>query len=828
MGGGDLKIDRHAVGGAEVIDPVDAVSAVESIVAKVAAKAVVTLPTRDHVVPGSGVEIVVATHPGNDVVASLAVDEVAATVAGQGIAELRPGDLFDVGDGVHPLAGVLGGGDLKIDRHAVGGAEVVDPVRPRPTVKGVVTEVAAHSVVVVTALNRIVAVPAGQIVSARPTDEGVVPAHAGQLVGAAVAGQGVVVLVRAGDVFETGQRIKALAGVLGRTLQGEADRDAICRVVEIRPILRACPAVEGVVAQPASQRVVLTSAADDVIAGPAPQIVEPCAARDDVVAAVAIDVVILPVAGQGVAEVVRAGDVLDIGDGVVALPGVLGAALQVQVHRHAVQSVVETDPVAGPGAAVHGVVAFSALEEVVASVSGENVIAAVAEEVVVPAVAGQGVIETRPRETLDVDERIVTGADGILGHALNVEVDRHAGRGAVVGGLVGAEGGLRAAIQDVVALAAFQPVVAAIAFQPVAARAAVQVVALGAAGQGVVTVTAVQIGRRAVVAQVVLERAAIDVAAAGDAGQAQTRRGRKRHSLVGEFDVLDVRQGVGALGAADRGDIAVGGDGVGRAQAAVDGGVRTATGEGRGRAVAVALDLVVAETSGEPVGAFAAEQQVIAVAAVEKIASEIAAQQVAAEAAAEGVVSGVAGDVVVVGVAGEGVGKGAAPDVVALEVGEAGARGGFQAGFRIGAEVDGHAAGGLGEGYEDGIGRAGAAIGDVTHADVEGVISVAAVQGIDGEVGAMLVEEVADQVVAGVELVVAKAAVEGVRTQAADKQVVPVVAGEVIGPVIADDRIRAGCANDRIGKIGAVDGEEFEIAEGPAGEGGQRGLGVDG
>ena len=632
--------------------------------------------------------------------------------------------------------------------------------------------------------------------------------------------------MRAVDVLDVVDGVVTLAGALGAALQGKVHGHAVQSVVVADAVGGSGAAIHGVVALAALERVIAVVAVKDIRAVLAPQVVEPGAASDDVVAAVAGDVVVLAVAGQGVAEVVRAEDVLDVRDGVIALAGVLGAALQGQVHRHAVQSVVETDPVAGPDPTIHDVVAFAALEKVVAAVSVQVVVAAATAQVVGLAIPDEGVVVGAAVGRLDADQRVHAGADGVLRDALDVEIDGHARGGAIIDGLVAAEFGLGAAVENIVALTAFQSVVAALAFQTVAARAAVQVVALGAAGQGVVAVSAVHVGRRAVVAQVVLEASAIDVAAAGVAGHEHPGRGRKRHGLIGEFDVLDVRQGVGALGAADRRDVAVGGDGVGRAQAAVDGGVRTATREGAGSAIAVALDLVVAETAGEPVGAFAAEEQVVAIAAGQNIASEVAAQQVTAEAAAEGVVPGVAGDVVVVGIAGEGVGKSAAPDVVTLEVGEAGARGGFQAGFRIGAEVDVHAAGSFRKGDEDRIGCAVAAIGAIAHADIEGVIAVAAVQGIGGEVGAMLAYKIADQVVAGVKAVTARPAGECVRPKAADEPAAPRATVEDVIAIPSNQDVIAVAAGHHVAEIGPFNGEGFEVRDRTADGGGQNRLAV--
>ena len=116
----------------------------------------------------------------------------------------------------------------------------------------------------------------------------------------------------------------------------------------------------------------------------------------------------------------------------------------------------DRDAAAGIGIA-GGVAAVAAVQGVVAGATLQGVVAGKAADRIVVVVAGEGVVEGRAGQVLDIGESVAAGTAGILGGALQRQADGDAAAGIGIAGGVGPV----AAVQRVVAGAAVQRVVAA-------------------------------------------------------------------------------------------------------------------------------------------------------------------------------------------------------------------------------------------------------------------------------------------------------------------------------------------------------------------------------
>ena len=338
-------------GAVAVIDGVDAAFAVEPVVAGIADQPVVAR---------AAFQPVVADPAREQVVARVADQLVVPGVAGDGVVEAGADHVLDAGDGFvvaadEPAVGV------HVDEELAVGLRVVERVAPVAAVERVDARVVQEDVVAVAAFVDVVAeAPVEHVVAAHALQE-VVEIVAGQAVGEGAGAQ----------VLDPGDEGEARAGVLGAA--GEGDGHAGVGV-EFQPVGAVAAIGDGAAAEGGE--------AQDVVIGPA--IDEAAVDRGDeqVVAGVALQVVLAAGAAVehvvgGVADqavgLVGADQVLDGDQGVEALAGVLGAALQGE----------EDGDGPADGLEGHGVGAVAAVEAVIAEAGGQDVVAAAPVEQVV-------------------------------------------------------------------------------------------------------------------------------------------------------------------------------------------------------------------------------------------------------------------------------------------------------------------------------------------------------------------------------------------------------------------------------------------------------------
>ena len=341
---------------------------------------------------------VVPAQTQQSVAAEAAVEGIGQAVADQGVDEGRTDQVLDAVEGVGPaVAVVAGGADIQPGRH---------PRRRRAVVRGVGAQAAAQDVVSAAAAQDIV------------------PRAAVQQIGEAVAGQAVGE-GRADQVLDLAEDIRSAVAVVGRGPVGQAGRHpaggggvvgGVVPAVALQPVDPA-PAAQHVVARAALDRVVrrIARAAEgrgpgveqvlemglqhiggacgldgvralaaelghrvigvdhiDVVAQtalegvggarPADQDVVPAQTQQDVSAQAAGQDVGAAGADQTIVEG-RAGQVLDVEEGVATAVAVRGADVVVQLGQHA----------GGGAAVVDGVIADAAVQGVVAGGPDQDV-----------------------------------------------------------------------------------------------------------------------------------------------------------------------------------------------------------------------------------------------------------------------------------------------------------------------------------------------------------------------------------------------------------------------------------------------------------------------
>ena len=298
------------------------------------------------VVAALAVDRVVAGAPFEDLV------DVGAVAAGQRVVEVAAAELADVDQRVGAYAGCRAGAQIGV--HGAGrvvvssavGIGAIERVGDRTAVDRVVAERTLEL------LEDQVCAAGDRVVEVRAAEEGDIA----DLVGAA----------------------EAVADDAGGAVQADRARrrDVVDEVaVAVVDAVEDGPAVERVVAGAAHQRVGAGAAQDAVVAVLAAQVVVAAVADDGVVAASALDVVGAVVAFQRVGEV-RATQVLDADEGVIAPRAGRGVGHEADIHRAGRAEVVRR--AVDAGAAVEGVVAAVATQEVATGITDQQIVAATA------------------------------------------------------------------------------------------------------------------------------------------------------------------------------------------------------------------------------------------------------------------------------------------------------------------------------------------------------------------------------------------------------------------------------------------------------------------
>ena len=424
---------------------------------------------------GAAIQRVVPAAAVQCVVAIAVFDQVRRTIAGQGVVAgvagavdcRRPGQdqAFDVGSERV--------GDRAFDPVIAAGRQFDDAVGAVVDDEQVIAEAAVHGVHPGAAVQRVVAVAAGQGIVAIKSAEAVGGGIAGHVVFKRVAGSADAAGAGQRQVFKGGpqrpghrgaHQIGAFAGRLHQHIRGRVDREDVV----------SGAADHAVVAGAAGQQVIAAAADQGVVARHAVQCIvavfrqRPASARisgDQVVQRVA------PAVEVGTARQDQVFDVVDQRQGDRRLdkvdPGRCGLG---QNGRGAGDKVgVVPGPafkVVGAAAAGQGVVAGAAIETVVVRAAIQRIVAGGTGQHVGQPIAHQRVIEARAGQVFDVEQGIQIGltgkADGL------VKVDVHGGDGKTVVG--GVDPGTT--LHQVGPFAAGQHVVARIADQRVGMRRA--------------------------------------------------------------------------------------------------------------------------------------------------------------------------------------------------------------------------------------------------------------------------------------------------------------------------------------------------------------------
>ena len=672
-GAGAAQRDDHTRGADGVVGPVVAAAAVDAVVTAA------------------------AHEPFQPVAHARAVGGQAT---GQHVGRIAAAHAFDARQHVDTTAGVGGRALAQMDRdagraevvaHLVEAAAAVDPVAAAAAVEGL-----GH-VGAVAALELVVEVRAAQLVDVdqrvaaglgthgrageqtrrdrrtgtlevRPVGIGLVQrvgdgaAVDDVVAGAAVehledrrgAAQQPVAEAGAGDEIEVADLVdaaQAVADLAGRGVQHDAGgRTAVVQRVAVGVVdaVQHLAAVEDVVAGTAHDGVVAGTAFDGVVAGIAEQPVVAAQAAQQVVAIARLDLVGLVIAFQRVGEVAAA-QVLDVGQGVVAIGTTGRAGGQADHHASAGGAVVR-----------HPVDAGAAVDAVVAPVAAQEVAVVVAD---------QHVIEVGADHAFDAGQLVIAVT---AGHRAGLQVDLHA-----IGGTA------KAVVHDVEATAAVDAV---------GAQTAREQIVRGPTDDGVVTGAtqhAIDADQR-VGAGITPGGAAI--AGAIQAGQPH-RDGTDHVAVVGIVELAAAMpttvERVVALAAAQRVFAALALEHVVASQA-LDEVVAVAALEVVD--AVVALERVVEAAAaqvlevGQRVVAFRPRCGVGAQADIDRPGAEVVGRAVEAVATVQAVIAGIPTDEVVAGVAGDHVGMGRAQRALeAVQRVVAGC-----AGHPTGAQVDLH------------------------------------------------------------------------------------------------------------------------------------------